>query len=33
MNHVTNIENAIRKTWEGEKADGTLIRITQFLDR
>ena len=26
-------EDSGRKTWEGKKVDGTLIRITQFLDR
>ena len=26
-------QDSRRKTWEGKKADGTLIRITQLLDR
>ena len=26
-------EDSSKKTWEGEKQDGTTIRITQFLNR
>ena len=33
VDFVLRRQDSRRKTWEGDKQDGTLIRITQFLYR